>query len=363
MKILQIIGARPQFVKAAVVTRSIQQKGLETVIVHTGQHYDYNMSDIFFEELELPTPKYNLGIGACGHGAMTGRMMEKIEELLIEEKPDWVMVYGDTNSTLAGAISAAKLHIPVAHVEAGLRSFNREMPEELNRLLTDHCSDLLLVPNQSAAAHLHQEGISPSKICECGDVMYDASLYYRKKVNGSMDLLTPLGLNSKEYALVTVHRAENTDEDERLHSIVDSLIDLTKTLPVLVPLHPRTRAALTRIGRLEEVESSLHVIDPVGYLEMVYLENHAKLIVTDSGGVQKEAYFFQVPCVILRDQTEWVELVDEGYHRLLKVGKEDLVEACQQLLGATFKWDRALYGKGDAGDRMIASLVEAANGK
>ena len=286
--ILTIVGARPQFIKAAAVHRALAARpNVEQILIHTGQHYDPNMSDVFFDELEIPAPDYHLGIGSGSHGAQTGRMLEKIEEVLIERRPDWVVVYGDTNSTLAGALAAVKLHLPLAHVEAGLRSFNRSMPEEINRVLTDHASDVLLAPTEAAVDNLQTEGISREKIHLVGDVMFDVALYYAEKAGKQSDILGRWNLTSRDYVLATIHRAENTDERSRLEAIVDGLGEVARELPVVLPLHPRTRAALDREGLLESAQSRLRIEEPVGYLDMVRLEREARLIVTDSGGVQK----------------------------------------------------------------------------
>jgi UDP-GlcNAc3NAcA epimerase len=323
MKIVTVVGARPQFIKAAAVSRAIaeyskknENKSVKEIIVHTGQHYDENMSNVFFDELEIPTPDYNLGIGSGSHGVQTGRMLEAIEAVLLKEKPDYVLVYGDTNSTLAGALAAVKLHIPVAHVEAGLRSFNRIMPEEINRVLTDHASDILFAPTQTAVDNLHREGISEERINLVGDVMYDAALYYGEKAQKKSNILKKLGLKDKGYILATIHRAENTDNPSRLQAIVEGFCEVSKEIPVVFPVHPRTYNALERNGFLRKARTSLIMIEPVGYLDMVMLEQNARLIATDSGGVQKEAFFYRVPCVTLRTETEWVELVELGWNFL-----------------------------------------------
>lgn len=286
------------------------------MLVHIGQHYDENMSEVFFRELEIPEPDYNLGIGSGTHGAQTGRMLEAIEEVLLKEKPDWVLVYGDTNSTLAGALAAVKLHIPVAHVEAGLRSFNRRMPEEINRGLTDHASDLLFALTQAAMENLRQEGISEERIHLVGDVMYDAALFYCEKARRESRVLARLALKPKEYILVTVHRAENTDDPARLQAIVEGLCMVGESITVVFPVHPRTRKVLGRCGLWDKAADRLRFIEPIGYLDMVMLEQNARLIATDSGGMQKEAFFYRVPCVTLRTETEWIELVEIGWNCL-----------------------------------------------
>jgi len=311
MKVVSVVGARPQFIKAAVVSRTLREAGLLEVLVHTGQHYDPGLSEVFFRELDIPFPDYHLGIGGGTHGENTGRMIEAIERVLLEERPDWVLVYGDTDSTLAGAIAAVKLHIPVAHVEAGLRSFNRRMPEEINRVLTDHASDLLFAPSETAVRNLLREGIDEDRIKLVGDVMYDAALYYVAKAERESRILDRLGLKPKEYLLATVHRAENTDDPERLGAILEALVRLHKEIPVVFPVHPRTQKRARAFG-LEKYLKQVLAVEPVGFLDMIMLEKYARLILTDSGGVQKEAYFYRVPCVIVREETEWIELVEIG---------------------------------------------------
>ncbi len=314
-KILTVVGARPQFVKAAVVSRAIASSGrLHETIVHTGQHYDDDLSRRFFEQLGIPPPAFNLGIGSGPHGLQTGRMLERLEHVMKELRPDVVLVYGDTNSTLAGALAAAKLHIPVGHVEAGLRSFNRRMPEEINRVVTDHLADLLFAPTPAAVENLAREGIPPERVHLTGDVMYDAALHFGRKADEGDSPLDRLGLKPGRYVLATVHRAENTNDASRLRAIVEALSELAREIPVVLPLHPRTRASLERSSLHGCFHGGLRVVGPVGYLEMVALERGARLIATDSGGVQKEAFFHGVPCVTLRDETEWVELVEAGWN-------------------------------------------------
>ncbi|MCC5664236.1 UDP-N-acetylglucosamine 2-epimerase (non-hydrolyzing) [Nostoc sp. CHAB 5784] len=362
MKILTIVGARPQFIKAAAISRSLNSHlEIQEVLVHTGQHYDENMSDVFFQELEIATPNYHLGIGSYTHGAQTGRMLEAIEQVLLQESPDWVLVYGDTNSTLAGAIAAVKLHISVAHVEAGLRSFNRRMPEEINRVLTDHTADLLFAPTAAAVANLNQEGISQQKIHLVGDVMYDAALDYGVKAEQKSSILEHLGLSSQKYLLATIHRAENTDNPARLRAIFMGLTAVTQNIPVVLPLHPRTRAALLREGLLEDVGKSLQLIEPVGYLDMVMLEKNARLIATDSGGVQKEAFFYRVPCITLREETEWVELVELGWNRL--VPPLDAPTVANGILDGFVSFSSSevpdgLYGGGLAASKIVHLLTK-----
>lgn len=347
-RILTVIGARPQFIKAAAVSRRITETGeLHETLVHTGQHFDANMSDVFFDELDIPHPAHHLGIAGGGHGAMTGRMLAALEELMIAEPPDMVMVYGDTNSTLAGALAAAKLHIPVAHVEAGLRSFNRRMPEEINRIVADQCSDLLFTPTAAATRNLLNEGVPRSRILECGDVMFDAALHFAGRAKESGVGATRFDLARGEYVLATVHRQENTDDPQRLAAILDGLAKVAVEVPVVLPLHPRTRARIEAASLGNRI-GALRVINPVGYLDMVGLVKDAQVIATDSGGVQKEAFFHGVPCVTLRDETEWVELVEAGWNRL--VPPKDSSSVRDAILGARNSQGAAItpYGTGNA---------------
>lgn len=359
-KIVTIVGARPQFIKASAVSASIQAAaGIEEIIVHTGQHYDANMSDVFFDELGIPRPAHNLDVHGGSHGVMTGRMLEGIEHLLLDLRPDAVLVYGDTNSTLAGALAAAKLHVPVAHVEAGLRSFNMKMPEEINRILTDRISDWLFAPTDEACDHLRREGVSPERVHNVGDVMFDVALLHGRRVGAEGGALERLALEPGGYVLATVHRAENTNVPQRLEHIVDALIALARELPVVWPVHPRTRAILTGSSRWPEIERDLMIIDPVRYLDMVQLEKFAALIATDSGGVQKEAFFYEVPCVTLRDETEWTELIEAGWNRLAPpLSSEALVSAFRAALGSKGA-PIAPYGKGDAAQTIVTHLCGA----
>lgn len=309
-KILTVVGARPQFIKAAVVSRHIKQHPMLTeVMIHTGQHYDYNMSEVFFEELEIAPPAYNLSIGSGSHGAQTGQMLEALEEVMLAEKPEMVLLYGDTNSTLAGAIAASKLLIPVVHVEAGLRSFNKAMPEEINRIMTDHVSALLFCPTDSAVENLRKEGIEKG-VVRCGDVMYDSVLFYGSK---PADTLERLGLESGSFCLLTCHRPENTNYPERLRSIFSALGECGKSL--VLPAHPRLQSYLDTYQI--SLPPNIRMIPPASYMDMIQLEKHSEMIITDSGGVQKEAYFFEKPCVTLRDQTEWVETVEAGWNQVV----------------------------------------------
>ncbi|TYO83365.1 UDP-N-acetylglucosamine 2-epimerase (non-hydrolyzing) [Pseudomonas sp. CK-NBRI-02] len=353
MKVLTIIGARPQFIKASVVSKAImQQPALTEVIVHTGQHFDANMSDIFFEQLGIPKPNYQLDIHGGTHGQMTGRMLMEIENVILKEQPDRVLVYGDTNSTLAGALAASKLHVPTAHIEAGLRSFNMRMPEEINRILTDQVSDILFCPTQVAIDNLKSEGFEhkPVKILNVGDVMQDSALFFAQRASA------PSGISVEDgFILATLHRAENTDDPARLTSIVEALNLLQRNAaPVILPLHPRTRGVIERLGLKLEVQ----VIDPVGYLEMIWLLQRAGLVLTDSGGVQKEAFFFGKPCVTMRDQTEWVELVTCGANILVGADRDKIVDAASASLGKQVQDDGQLYGGGQAAGRIAEYLAK-----
>lgn len=352
MKIVTILGARPQFIKAGSVSREIAKyKEIEEIIVHTGQHYDANMSDIFFEEMQIPKPNYFLGVGGKSHGAMTGQMIEKIEEVAIKENPDWIMVYGDTNSTLAGAIVASKLHIKLVHIEAGLRSFNMKMPEEVNRILTDRVSNILFCPTDTAIGNLKNEGYDnfDCKIVKSGDVMQDGAIFYKK-------LATKPNIEiKKDFILCTIHRAENTDDETRLKSIFEALEKIAKEKQVILPLHPRTKKILEN---LKLNINHLTISEPVGYLEMVWLIDNCNFIMTDSGGLQKEAYFFEKQCVTLRDETEWVELIECGANALVGADKEKILEAYNN--NSKFNKENSklnLYGGGKASENIIKGLL------
>jgi UDP-GlcNAc3NAcA epimerase len=341
-----------------VVSAEIKKRpGVEEVVVHTGQHFDNNMSDVFFEELAMERPKHQLDIHGGGHGEMTGRMLIKLEEIIKQEKPDVVLVYGDTNSTLAGALAASKLHIPVAHVEAGLRSFNMRMPEEINRILTDRVSSWLFTPTEAASRNLVAEGVSTEKVMGVGDVMYDVALFHGKRVSENGGLLKELGLQAKQYFLATIHRAENTDDVSRLKNILAALNEAANDLlPIVWPIHPRTRITLAREGLTDTLSDKVILIDPVGYLDMVQLEKFAAAVVTDSGGVQKEAFFHGVPCITLRDETEWVELVDGGWNTLVPPGE---IASFKEIVRAALARERSAispYGRGDASTRIVDAL-------
>ena len=363
MKIVSVIGARPQFVKAAVVSRALREgQGAEEFLIHTGQHFDENMSRVFFEEMGIPEPDANLAISGGNHGAMTGAMLTEIEKILELECPDWVLVYGDTNSTIAGALAAAKLHVPVAHVEAGMRSFNRLMPEELNRVLTDHVATLNLTSTDAATSNLKAEGIDGEGVIQVGDVMYDAARFYSNRMDDPSSLLSDLGVEPGGFILATVHRAENTDAPTRLASIIEALEQLGKEHRIVLPLHPRTRSALEQAGSLARLEAAVILREPMGYLDMIVLEREAALVVTDSGGVQKEAFFQETPCVTLRDETEWVELVESGWNTI--VPPTDPASIVDSVLGAIGTSGEAIrpYGDGDAAIRILDALAGTRGG-
>ena len=350
LKIMTIIGARPQFVKAASVSRALREYyvNAKEVIVNTGQHYDSNMSDIFFDELEIPRPDYNLGIGGGSHGQNTGRMIESVEAALVTESPDWVLVYGDTDSTLAGTLAAVKLHIPVAHIEAGLRSFNRRMPEEINRVLTDHASSLLFTPTDTATRNLANEGISGDRVKQFGDVMYDAALFYKCKAQKPPTLKF-----DGDFVLATIHRAENTDDPNKLAGIISALNEIAATKQVILPLHPRTKKVLA-LSCLKT--QNITFIDPVGYLQMIWLLEHCSIVITDSGGLQKEAFFFGKACITTRDETEWVELVELGANILAGASADSINNGMLHFKNTCIKPNQ-VYGSGHASVAIVNSLM------
>jgi UDP-GlcNAc3NAcA epimerase len=360
LKVVTIIGARPQFIKAAAVSRAIRNhpgSPIEEVIVHTGQHYDKNMSKIFFDELDIPRPAYNLEISGGNHGSMTGRMLEAVEKVLLTEKPDWVLVYGDTNSTLAGALAAVKLHMPVAHVEAGLRSFNMRMPEEINRILADRVSTVLFCPTDAAVENLRAEGISKG-IHNSGDVMYDVALFYREQSRLQSKCVKKLNLQEGDFALATCHRAENTDNPERLAGIATALGLIAESIPVVLPLHPRTRKLLADHDLTERL-GKVSITEPLPFLDMIALEQAAKVILTDSGGVQKEAFFYGVPCLTLRDETEWVETVQTGANQLVGASTAAILAAFEHIANKErLVIQNTPYGKGDAANKIVALLAQ-----
>jgi len=362
MKIVTVVGARPQFIKAATISRAISHHNsipgnlaIEEKIIHTGQHYDTNMSDNFFKELNIPSPNFHLNIGSGSHGTQTGKMLEKIEDVLQREEPDYLLVYGDTNSTLAGALAAAKLLIPVAHIEAGLRSFNRIMPEEVNRVLCDHISTLLFCPTKTSLKNLENEGITKGVKC-VGDIMYDSMLYYKEKA--SQTILDYLSIEPNNYILATVHRAENTDNPVRLKAIMRALGDAAESSrTVVLALHPRTKKLLTQQGL--KLSKSIQVIEPTPYLETITLLKNAKAIMTDSGGMQKEAFFLETPCLTFRDETEWVETIDIGANKLIGVDRKKTAKALDQLVSNKWKPDFSAkpYGEGNAAEKIVARLM------
>lgn len=359
MKVLTVVGARPQFVKAAAVSRAfLANNTIQEIIVHTGQHYDPNMSDIFFTEMEIPQPHYNLNISGSSHGAMTGRMIEGLEEIMLKEKPDLILVYGDTNSTLAGSIAASKIHIPVAHVESGLRSYNMRMPEEVNRIVTDRLSSFLFCPTRQSITNLQQEAFDQfnTKIIFSGDVMFDAALYYEAKSDEHTAILDSLQLTSGSFVLATIHRAENTDVPGRLQEIFAAFQELATGIDVVLPLHPRTRKLL----EVHQIQiSGVKIIDPVGYMDMLQLVKNCKIVVTDSGGLQKEAYFFKKGCITTRDETEWVELVENGYNILTGADKKRILDAYAVMQSRSISHEHNLYGQGDASGVIRDELLKA----
>ena len=349
MKIVSVIGARPQFIKAAALSRELRKRHQE-ILVHTGQHYDYEMSGIFFDGLDIPAPDINLGVGAGSHGSQTGAMLKGIEDVLMAERPDWLLVYGDTNSTLAGALAAAKVGVRVVHIEAGLRSFNRRMPEEINRVVADHLSSLLICPSDTAIRNLAAEGITQN-VHQVGDVMLDVLNWAKQRLNGHAPaVFGKFGVAQRKYLLATMHRSENTDDVKRLSEIVEALNLLTE--PVVFPVHPRTRKAIAAAGC--QLAGHVRMIEPVGYLDMVALSGNARMILTDSGGLQKEAYWLGVPCVTMRDETEWVETVDAGWNKLVGSNPAKIQEAVRNFTPS--KSHRSLYGDGLAAATCVNLL-------
>lgn len=352
MKVASIVGVRPQFVKASVVSRELR-KNHEEILIHTGQHYDYEMNKIFFEELCIPEPDYYLGVGSGLHGYQTGEMLKKIEEILVNEKPDLVLTYGDTNSTMAGALAASKLGIKSAHVESGLRSFDRSMPEEINRILTDHCSDYLFCPTQNAVDNLKREGITQN-VHLTGDVMVDSLLFNKSIAETRSSILNDLKLKSKDYLVATIHRASNTDNKEKLQNIVEAFQELDQD--IVFPVHPRTVKLLKSYGLYNKLNSSVIITEPLGFLDFVKLMNHARMILTDSGGVQKEAYILTVPCITLRENTEWIETVEDGWNILVGSNKDKIISTVEEFK-PSLESHTNRYGCGDS-SRYIASAIE-----
>ena len=377
MKLVTIIGARPQIIKAAALSRAIRNHyadQIQEIIVHTGQHYDDNMSQVFFDELQIPRPDYNLHVGSASHGVQTARMTEGIETLLIKEQPDFIVLYGDTNSTLAGAVAAAKIHVPIVHIEAGLRSFNKAMPEEINRIVCDHCSTLLFSPTLAGVENLKHEGfpmdndgpytIDNPKVYHCGDIMYDNSLHFADIAEEKTDIIQRLGLAGRLFILATIHRDTNTDHTERLSAIFSAILKLSEDCPIVLPLHPRTAKLLkTNIdeGLQKKVFTSpnIHIIPPVSFLEMIALERHAQLVMTDSGGVQKESYFFKKPCIILRPETEWVEIVETGNAILADADETRIMKAWQHFKGNPPTDFPEIFGDGHAAEFMLEQMLKA----
>ena len=356
MRLISIIGTRPQIVKASAFSRIAEEKtGIEEILVHTGQHYDRELSDLFFEELEIKRPKYNLAVGSASHAVQTAEMMVKLEEIIDNEKPQAMMVYGDTNSTLAAALVAAKSHIPLAHVESGLRSFNKFMPEEINRIVTDQLSDILFCPTELAVSNLINEGVNEKKIHLVGDIMYDACINYTEIARTKSTIMEDLDLEKNRFVLATIHRAENTDDVKVLKAIVDALEAIAEGIRVILPLHPRTKSI---IGNWKE--SRIEFITPIGYLDMLEMERNAKVIITDSGGVQKEAFFHGVPCITIRSETEWVELIDYGWNQLIDPTKTCSLK--ERLLIAESNSspgkEVSLYGKGNTSELIWDKLIQ-----
>ncbi len=357
MKFCTIIGARPQFIKAMALSHEVSKHGnVDEVLIHTGQHFDKNMSDVFFEELGIPEPVYNLGIAGGSHGQNTGQMIIEIEKVLIAQNPQWIVLYGDTNSTLAGAIAASKLGIKIAHIEAGLRSYNMDMPEEINRILTDRISSLLFTPTTQARKNLESEGVKQSQIIEVGDIMYDTMLLWQDKLPSRKELLEKFNLSDEPYILATVHRQENTDNHEKLKAIFSGFEQSGKQ--IVLPLHPRTKNSLE--AAQISISENIKIIPPAGYIDMLAFQRHADLIATDSGGVQKEAYFNKTPCVTLRDETEWVELIDAGVNTLVKTNSDDIrVALCTNYDHIEWSKVQGLYGSGNTAELIIKALQEA----
>ncbi len=378
VKIVTIIGARPQIIKAAALSRAIREKFIDEineVIVHTGQHYDENMSQVFFDELEIPRPHYNLQVGSASHGVQTARMIEGIEQILMVEKPDFIVLYGDTNSTLAGAVSASKMHIPVAHIEAGLRSFNKSMPEEINRILCDHCSTLLFTPTKTGYDNLMNEGFKPENLApynadnpavyHCGDVMYDNSLYFGRLSDSKSCFLKENNLEPNSFILCTIHRDNNTDQPERLNSIFRALIEISRlsNQKVFIPLHPRTSKLLAKNLAAEVYAelmacASIVVAPPASFVEMIQLEKNASVIITDSGGVQKEAYFFDKPCIILRPETEWKEIVEAGTAIIADADEAAIIGAWKKFSESPPTNFPKIFGDGSAAEFIIAEIIK-----
>ncbi len=376
MKIVTVIGARPQIIKAAALSRAIKEhfkKEVNEVIVHTGQHYDDNMSQVFFDELGIPQPDYNLGVGSASHGVQTAKMIEGIEEILLKEKPDYLVLYGDTNSTLAGAIAASKIHVPIAHIEAGLRSFNKSMPEEINRICCDHCSTLLFSPTATGFKNLIKEGFNPDNkrrftidnpgIYHCGDVMYDNSKYFANIADTKSQILDKEGLRGTGYMLCTIHRDNNTDQPERLNAIFKALLKISESKMVVLPLHPRTSKLLnTNLEKdlYDKITNNknIKILPPASFLDMIVLERHAQMVVTDSGGVQKEAFFFQKPCLILRSETEWKEIVECGAAVITDADENKIIDSFNNFVENPPHKFPEIFGDGKAAEFICKEMLE-----
>ncbi len=352
MKVVTVIGARPQFIKSSILSKTISKHSeINEVIIHSGQHFDSNMSEVFFKEMEIKKPKYNLDINSLQKGTMIGKMIQKTEDILKIEKPDLVLVYGDTNTTLAGALSANNLNIPIAHVEAGLRSFNHFMPEEINRIITDKISTYLFCPTKKAIDNLKNEGLNKKqKLFKCGDVMQDAAFYYAEKSSEKSNIISKINLS--KFILCTLHRAENTDNEMKLRSIVSSLNEIHKNNPIILPLHPRTKLKIKELG----IKLNVNTIDPVGYFDMIELLKNCDLVLTDSGGLQKEAYFFKKNCVTMRDETEWVELIENKVNIIVGSEKKKMVNGVEQMLAQKSNFTTDLYGNGNACDMIVKEI-------
>lgn len=376
MKIVTVIGARPQIIKAAALSRAIKEhfeKEVKEVIVHTGQHYDDNMSQVFFDELGIPAPNYNLGVGSASHGVQTAKMIEGIEEILLKEKPDYIVLYGDTNSTLAGAVAASKIHVPIVHIEAGLRSFNKSMPEEINRICCDHCSTLLFSPTATGYKNLVNEGFNPDNkrrftidnpgIYHCGDVMYDNSKHFANIADKKSQILDKEGLRGVDYVLCTIHRDNNTDQPERLNAIFKALLKISESKTVVLPLHPRTSKLLNvnlEKSLFEKITNNpnIKILPPASFLDMIVLERHAQMVVTDSGGVQKEAFFFQKPCLILRTETEWKEIVECGAAVITDADEERIIKSFNNYMENPPHKFPEIFGDGKAAEFICKELLE-----
>ncbi len=358
MKIITIIGARPQFIKSSMISKEIANyPEIEEIIIHTGQHFDKNMSDIFFKDMMIRKPDYNLGINNLSHGAMTGRTIEAVEKILLSEKPDKVLVFGDTNTTLAGALASAKLNIPVSHVEAGLRSFNKCMPEEINRILTDHISDILFVPTDNAVNNLHNEGIRMESVFKVGDVMYDSALYFEGISNSKSRILRKYILKNNKFVLCTIHRQENTDNKKRLFNIVQSLKSISEKVKIILPIHPRTQAIFKKLN-IKFSTPNIIIISPIGYLDMLALLKSCKLVITDSGGLQKEAYFYKKYCLTIRDETEWIELVEKGYNFIVGTNPQNILSKFNNIKNTQFIDSSKLFGDGKTRKKIVKILLE-----